>query len=144
MRFKRLLALVSHMLREVVVDSVSDLVIDFPNNGAIWLTRSGHRVALLGLRVEHDTCHWIVLSFDSHYELFALFLIRGQHMEEVGQGLARVIRVLGYDPSVGMERKVFSLHLLDGFLREVRKQLVVLNLVHSDLDWTGLVKDLNS
>ena len=142
---ERLLTKVTHMLREVVIDSISDLIIDFANNGAIWLTRTGHGVALLRFWVEHDPRHWVVLPFDSHYELLAFFLVCGQNMEEVGQGLAGFVRVLGDDPSMSMERKVFSLHLLDDFLWEVREQLVVLNdIVHSDLEWAGLVEDFNS
>lgn len=128
--------LVTHMLREVVIDSISCLIIDFSNNGAIWLPTTRHSVSLLRLWMEHDTRHRVMLPFYSHDELLALFFIGGQNMEEVGQGRAGLVCVRGDYPPVSVERKVFSLHLLEGFLREVREQLVILNLVHSDLKWT--------
>lgn len=87
--------LLTHVLREIEINLIADLVIDFSSNASnlFPFLSSEDNMTVLGLWVEHDASHRVVLAFDRNHELFTFLFVYRQDIEEVPQRLPLSIGV---------------------------------------------------
>ena len=86
--------------------------------------------------MEHDTRHWVMLTFDRNDKLLIIVLINGENVIEIAQLLTLVVSVGCDGPCVGVHCHIFSLEGLDKLVRELLKKCVLFRVVDDKARFT--------